>query len=536
MTRLNVGGRRYDVAWATLQRAAYFRCSRHFAGVQDGRVLFVDRDGSLFKHVLSWMRTGQRPPEHVVEKYKSQLIEECGFFGLPDLELNLLGQSCEFDLRPEDRAVRVAARRGHDGVHDVFSSDCAPREPAELQVPLLFREGRRPQLQGTAVDFRARLAAFCGQALLSELQDLRLPGLLVAGGAVVGALTDTLAGDVDLFLTCPQADAITQLRAVIAAVQRSHAEAAGPKAAMLVTRSAQAVTIYRHGTKLPPVQIVLGLSAGVKEVLAGFDVDCCCVAFHLESLRVLATARGLRALQYGTCLVDTDHDSPSYCRRLEKYGLRGWRIGLPGLDELRIAPSLRLPHVLVQGMLVNVWDGEPCSREIRCAANGKAEVLTPSRTQQGRVVNGPARLYVTQLPAAEVHARLLYLGGDRVMLLHDVPPEPVSEDEDEGCSKTHLEAAVRILERNASEGGALRKKAAGEARGGTAPVAFVYDVANANSSLESLACVRDAARCRGLEAEDFQAKYGLPRELRFEAGIARKTLTLDWWHALYNRA
>jgi hypothetical protein len=128
------------------------------------------------------------------------------------------------------------------------------------------------------------------------------------------------------------------------------------------------------------------------------------------------------------------------------------------------------------------------------------------------------------------------LGGDRVMLLHGVAPEPVLEDEEEGCSKTHLEAAVKILERNANEGGVLRRRAAGEARGCTGPVAFVYDVATVNSSLEGLTCVRDAARCRGLVADNFLERYGLPRELRFEPGMIRKTASEDWWHALYHRS
>ena len=534
--RLNVGGQRFDVARATLDRSTFFRSVRNFGNVcdEEENLVFVDRDGHIFKHLLSWMRTGRRPPESVVEKYKSQLIEECLFFGLPDLELCLLGQTSDFHLRPEDRALRAAERQGHDGVHDVFSSGCAPRDAGELQVPLLFRQGRRPELQGTAEDFFARLAAFCGETLLQELRGLKLPGLVLAGGAVIGALTGTAAGDVDLFLTCPPSEGITYLKAVLAAVQRSHAEATGPRAPMLVTRSAQAVTLYRSAA-LPAVQIVLGVSTDIHEILTGFDVDCCCVAYHFESHRVLASPRGLRALRYGTCLVDTLHDSPSYCRRLEKYGLRGWAIGVPGLDEVRIAPTLRLPHVLVQGVLLAVRDGEPCSQEFRCAGNGKEEMLRPSHTQQGRIVNGPARLYVMQRPVVEVQARLLFLGGERVLLLHGVAPEPALEDEEEGCSKTHLEAAVKILERNANDGGVLRRRAAGEASGGTGPVAFVYDVATANSSLESLTCVRDAVRCRGLDAKDFPEKYGLPRELRFEAGITRKAASVDWWHVLYQR-
>ena len=537
MVRLNVGGWRYDASRTTLERAGFFRSSQNF-GVdydEDG-CLFLDRDGHLFKHLLAYMRTGKRPPEAVIDKYRSHLMEEAIFFLIPDLELNLRGQTCDFDLRPEDRALRAAERQGDDRLHDVFASDCSPRDPAELQVPLLFDRGPRPQLKGTADDFRARLASFCGKGLLEELQALRMPHVVIAGGAVVAALTDTQAGDVDIFLTCRASEGIMHLKAVLSALQRAHAEATAPRAPLLVTRSAAAVTIYREGTKLPPVQVVLGVSDGLRDVLKNFDVDCCCVAYMPHSDQVLATARGLRALRYGACIVDTLFDSPPYTRRLEKYGLRGWRVGLPGLDEFRISSSLRTHHVLVHGVLLAVCSTSLVAQQLRVATNGKEEVLKPMHVQQARVVQGPARLYVVQRVVPEVSsARLLHLGGDRAVLLHGVPPEPISDDEgeEEGCSSTHLQAAVKLLERGANEGGALRKRAAGEMRGGTGPLAFVYDFATANSSLESLSCVRDAARCRGLETEDFEEQYGLPRELRFEASIARKTASVDWWSALY---
>ena len=561
--QLNVGGWLFDAARGTLERAAFFRsCLGTDLGHsydEEGRV-FLDRDGHLFPYLLSWMRTGRRPPEIVVANYKGALLEECAFFGLPDLALNLQGQSCDFDLRPEDRALRAEERAGREGgrcceaaLVDVFAANCVPRAPAELQTPLLFDKGPRLQLKGTADDFHARLAAFCGPRLVQELRGLRLPGLVVAGGAVVGALTDTPAGDIDVFLVCPQEDGVLHLRAVFAAVQRAHAEATGsPRAQLLVTRSAAAVTIYRHWgggcSAFAPVQIVLGVSAGIADVLTAFDVDCCCVAWQPSSDRVVATRRGLRALRYGACLFDTELDSASYARRLEKYGLRGWRIGLPGLEELRVAPALlKGPHVRVRELLLTVSDGKLCTQEVRLAAHGREEKVTPSHTQQGRILQGPRRLYVMgreHLRVAEATGRLLHLGGDRALLLHGVPAEPPTDDEDEGdegCSGTHLAAAVRLLERNGEDegGGAMRKRAAGGTEPDhelTGPLSFVYDRAHAGMALEACACVWNAARARGIKAAEggaFIEKYGLPRELRFEAGIARKTARTDWWDALY---
>ena len=555
--QLNVGGWLFDAARGTLERAAFFRsCLGTDLGHsydEDGR-LFLDRDGHLFSYLLSWMRTGRRPPEIVVANFKGALLEECAFFGLADLALNLQGQTCDFDLRPEDRSLRAEerawreGRRCDDALVDVFAANCAPIAPAELQSPLLFDKGPRVQLAGMVDDFHARLSAFCGPHLVKELRGLRLPGLVVAGGAVVGALTDTPAGDIDVFLVCPHEDCMSHLRAIFAAVQRAHAEATGsPRAQMLVTRSAAAVTIYRHGgPALPPVQIVLGVCAGIVDVLRDFDVDCCCVAWQPSSDRVVATPRGLRALRYGACLVDTELDSSAYARRLEKYGLRGWRIGLPGLEELRVAPALlKGPHVRVRDQLLILSGGKVCTQEVQLAAHGRVEKVTPTHTQQGRIVQGPGRLYLMgRLRVAEATGRLLHLGGDRALLLHGVPAEPPTDDEDEGeegCSGTHLAAAVRLLERNADEegGGAMRKSAAGGAEQKhelTGPLSFVYDRAHASMALEACACVWNAARARGIQAAEggaFLEKYGLPRELRFEAGIARKTVAVDWWEALY---
>jgi hypothetical protein len=92
----------------------------------------------------------------------------------------------------------------------------------------------------------------------------------------------------------------------------------------------------------PPIQVVLCLHRTLAEVLAEFDVDCCAVAFvPWGDGRTLVSRRALRALTFGTILVDTLHDSPSYCRRLEKYARRGWQIIIPGYEEERLSPELR---------------------------------------------------------------------------------------------------------------------------------------------------------------------------------------------------
>jgi len=85
------------------------------------------------------------------------------------------------------------------------------------------------------------------------------------------------------------------------------------------------------------VQIVLRLYESPAEVLLGYDVDCCCLGFDGD--RVWALLRAVRAIQYGTNLLNPLHAWPSkasYEFRLVKYALRGYSISVPGLEDVRL--------------------------------------------------------------------------------------------------------------------------------------------------------------------------------------------------------
>jgi hypothetical protein len=78
-------------------------------------------------------------------------------------------------------------------------------------------------------------------------------------------------------------------------------------------------------------QIVLRQYHDPAEVLLGFDVDSCCVAF--DGTRVLALPRWRRAVTQGLNLVDESRRSTTYERRLTKYAHRGYGVGIPGLSS-----------------------------------------------------------------------------------------------------------------------------------------------------------------------------------------------------------
>ena len=86
------------------------------------------------------------------------------------------------------------------------------------------------------------------------------------------------------------------------------------------------------------VQIILRLYSGPAEVLMGFDIDSCCVAYDGTSVSCLPRWR--RAVNGSFNLVDPARRSPSYELRLSKYALRGFAVAVPAFDPKRLDGSL----------------------------------------------------------------------------------------------------------------------------------------------------------------------------------------------------
>ena len=344
IVKLNVGGRVFHTTRHTLSLCEYFKIVldgplQH--GTDEQGRLFIDRSPELFAIILQFLRTPQRPAA-VTDKHA--LIHECGFFGLEWLAQILRGEISPYDLRPADRLLRQEegqARRDTSKYQliDVFSADTTVRPREDLQIPLLnLNKIARPQVAGTFKDFYRRLDVFSG-FLISELA--AIPNLVIAGGSILSALVNGSAGDLDVFLTVPPAEAEGTLRQIFAAVQKNQARSGGKK--LLVTRTQNAVTMYRaSGTNLcaPPVQVILQTYESAESLLLNFDIDSCSFAYRPGGSSVYATERGLRALRFSCNVADTDHYSKSYCRRLEKYSGRGFAVGVPGLIPERFSTNI----------------------------------------------------------------------------------------------------------------------------------------------------------------------------------------------------
>ena len=88
---LNIGGTKFHSARATLDKCPYFnrildRSARtHFES--DGSI-FIDRDGTHFRHILNYLRDGE-VPNYLTPADVDQLIREAKFYEMPEIVLQL---------------------------------------------------------------------------------------------------------------------------------------------------------------------------------------------------------------------------------------------------------------------------------------------------------------------------------------------------------------------------------------------------------------------------------------------------------------
>ena len=283
IVKLNVGGRSFHTTADTLSLCDYFKPvlnGRISHGRDERGHLFIDRNPDLFAVLLQFLRTSQRPAT-LADKHA--LLHECDYFGVQWLAQLLRGGISPFDLRPCDRLLRQQeedAKRDASmyKLIDVFTEDTSLQPREALQIPFLhLSDIGRPELEGTFEDFHQRLNTWSGH-LIEDLAGI--PGIVIAGGAVLSTLVRGSASDIDIFLTS-QAEAEGVLRQIFAAVQKNNRARSGGKK-LLATRSARAITMYRaRGTDLcaPPVQVILQVHESVATLLFSFDVDCCSFAF-----------------------------------------------------------------------------------------------------------------------------------------------------------------------------------------------------------------------------------------------------------------
>lgn len=148
--------------------------------------------------------------------------------------------------------------------------------------------------------------------------------------------------DIDLFLVgLSSAQAIAKIRHIHAVLSASW------EGDIITVRSESAITFASYWPRRR-VQVVLRLYRSMAEVLLGFDIDACCVAY--DGGRAWATRRSQRALNCAYNLVDPSRRSPTYELRLYKYSTRGFAVAVPAFDPTKACGVLGLEPKETEGL------------------------------------------------------------------------------------------------------------------------------------------------------------------------------------------
>ena len=203
IVRLNVGGKVLHTSRDTLAASGFFASLLDFDGLDtdaDGNV-FVDRNGKLFSVLLESLRTSRRPHPRTIALWKNQLLDECRFFAMDEVAARISGRTVDADLSPHCRIIAHEERTGGGGsLVNLFEVPVKRKDAADLQLPPLLLSAARarvPQDQmfaGNLAHCKEALNQQIGGILLALEQDVVVSGCVVAGGAVVSALTGCSAG------------------------------------------------------------------------------------------------------------------------------------------------------------------------------------------------------------------------------------------------------------------------------------------------------------------------------------------------------
>lgn len=96
------------------------------------------------------------------------------------------------------------------------------------------------------------------------------------------------------------------------------------------------------------IQIILRLYNSIVQVISGFDIDSCCIAYDGDNF--YAMPRFIRSLIYEYNLADPERQSKNYAQRLVKYSSRGFNIALPGYFSQKITCNFLKPYYEYNGL------------------------------------------------------------------------------------------------------------------------------------------------------------------------------------------
>jgi hypothetical protein len=162
------------------------------------------------------------------------------------------------------------------------------------------------------------------------LSTFDMTDLCLAGGSIVSILFKKDVKDYDLFIiTKDENKALESIRNL-----GKHIKEHDPK--MFITRNDFTVTFNTKGKQ---IQIITRLYFNITQVISGFDIDSCCVAWNGKEL--YAMPRFTRSIEKGYNIVDYERQSQNYHTRLYKYFDKyGFAMVFPGYVPERVNPDL----------------------------------------------------------------------------------------------------------------------------------------------------------------------------------------------------
>ena len=175
------------------------------------------------------------------------------------------------------------------------------------------------------------------------LKNFSYNNFVVAGGfiyfkdsyASVDKLTSST--DIDIFLvTKDYNEAINIIRDIYNVVYLISRETEDEKVIISVNGNALNLMIPIRNKFSPQkifylnVQIILRLYNSIAQVISGFDIDACCIAY--DGSKFYGMPRFVRSLKLEYNLVDPERQSTTYSLRLLKYWQRGFDVVFPGIN------------------------------------------------------------------------------------------------------------------------------------------------------------------------------------------------------------
>ncbi|GAQ89753.1 hypothetical protein KFL_005580050 [Klebsormidium nitens] len=247
---------------------------------------------------------------------------------------------------------------------DLFRVDTRPNASwgsVREGTPILFESARfngspgRRLGEPAIVDF-ATFKSLFNAAAAGVLQQVDWRNCMVAGGQVLGCLRGLAKdiekpSDIDIFLFALEGPGqiLWKVHTLLFQIYQGYEIAnrcnpvTRPDVFIEVFRTEHTLTLIpRYDVpveggflSLPKIQIVMRNFLSAADVLAPFDLDCCCVAY--DGTRVWASPRALRALQTGINLVGLSFRHVYYEDRLMKYSRRGFAVQDPEMSEKPLA-------------------------------------------------------------------------------------------------------------------------------------------------------------------------------------------------------